>query len=129
MFKLSTARWLTVCSCDQPAWLDSDVLLAITTISFDIAALEMFLPLITGAKLVLAIRYEALDGRNCRKLTESGATVMQATPSTWKLLLDAGWHGSASFKVLCGGESFDLVELARSVIGGRRFALESLWSE
>ncbi len=97
---------------------DSDVFLAVTTISFDIAALEMFLPLMTGAKLVLAMRFEAIDedALHCR-LTESAATVMQATPSTWKLLLDTGWHGSESFKVLCGGEALSR-ELASQLLKG-----------
>jgi amino acid adenylation domain-containing protein len=85
--------------------IERDVFLALTTISFDIAALELFLPLTTGAKLVLASRDEALDGRRLLgRLTECGATAMQATPSAWKLLVDAGWNGSKGFQSLCGGE-------------------------
>jgi len=84
---------------------ENDVFLALTTISFDIAALELFLPLTTGAKLVLASRDEALDGRQLLdRLSECGATAMQATPSAWRLLVDAGWRGGEEFKILCGGE-------------------------
>jgi amino acid adenylation domain-containing protein len=82
-----------------------DVFLALTTISFDIAALEHFLPLVTGAQLVLASREEVLDGnRLLDRITVCGGTAMQATPAAWKLLLDSGWRGSAGFKIFCGGE-------------------------
>ena len=85
---------------------EKDIFLALTTISFDIAALELFLPLIAGARVVLASRDEVLDGKRLLdKLTASGATAMQATPSAWRLLLDAEWKGCANFKILCGGES------------------------
>jgi len=85
-----------------------DVLLAVTTLSFDIAALEIFLPLTTGARLVLVSREVAADGvRLAEKLTNSGATTMQATPSTWQMLFDTGWNGSKQFKILCGGEALN----------------------
>ena len=101
-----------------------DVFLALTTISFDIASLEFFLPLITGAKLVLASRDEALDGRQLLdKLTEWGATAMQATPSAWMLLVDAGWRSSPDFKILCGGEVLAR-ELADQLLEGGA----SLWN-
>jgi amino acid adenylation domain-containing protein len=83
-----------------------DTLLAVTTISFDIAALELYLPLIVGARLLLASRDTALDGNKLRRTLESTAiTVMQATPATWRLLLEAGWQGASNFKILCGGEA------------------------
>lgn len=83
-----------------------DTLLAVTTLSFDIAALEIFLPLTTGARLVLVSREMASDGaRLSNKLTSSGATIMQATPTTWRMLFEAGWKGSEHFKILCGGEA------------------------
>ena len=83
-----------------------DVLLAVTTVSFDIAALELYLPLIVGATVVLAGREDALDGRRIvDRLKSSGATVMQSTPSSWKRLVDAGWEGHDDFKILCGGEA------------------------
>ena len=83
----------------QPGLGDSDVLVAVTTLSFDIAVLELFLPLISGARVVLAGRETAGDGEALRGLLEqSAATVMQATPVTWKLLLDAGWRPVRSFQ-------------------------------
>lgn len=85
---------------------ERDSWLAVTTIAFDIASLELLLPLITGAKIVLTKSSEAVDGALLRKrLAISGATVMQATPPTWALLLDAGWQGTNNFKMLCGGEA------------------------
>jgi amino acid adenylation domain-containing protein len=90
----------------QPGLNQDDVLLAVTSLSFDIAGLELYLPLITGARLVLATREETMDGALLlKKLVQSGATAMQATPTTWRLLIAAGWKGPAPFKVLCGGEA------------------------
>lgn len=85
---------------------ESDVFLAVTTISFDIATLELYLPLMTGAKIILAGQDDARDSEQLlEKLTKCGVTAMQATPSTWQLLVDAGWQGNESFKILCGGEA------------------------
>ena len=82
-----------------------DVLLAVTTISFDIAALEIYLPLLFGGTVAVAAREEAGDGSELlHRLRETSATTMQATPSTWDLLIEAGWRGSQTFKILCGGE-------------------------
>jgi amino acid adenylation domain-containing protein len=97
----------------EPGLTKSDVLLAITTLSFDIAALELYLPLIVGALLVLVSREVATDGKQLmEQLRASGATVMQATPATWHMLLVAGWQGSSQLKILCGGEALprDLAE-------------------
>ena len=89
----------------SPGLTAKDTLLAVTTISFDIAALELYLPLTVGARVVLVSRETAMDGHELRAtLAESAATVMQATPVTWQLLLEAGWQGSKDLKVLCGGE-------------------------
>ena len=90
-----------------------DVFLAVTTISFDIAGLELYLPLMVGGQVAVASREAAVDGeRLLKRLTEDSVTAMQATPSTWRLLLDAGWLGSEKFKILCGGDvlSRDLAE-------------------
>jgi amino acid adenylation domain-containing protein len=90
----------------KPGLTENDVLVAVTTISFDIAALELYLPLITGAKLVFASRLTASDGRQLLSLlTRTNATVMQATPITFHLLLEAGWKGTPKFTALCGGEA------------------------
>ena len=83
-----------------------DVWLAVTTISFDIAALELYLPLITGAKLILANRDESVDAvQLLARIRASGATVMQATPSLWQLLFVTGWKRPEKFTILCGGEA------------------------
>ncbi|HVI70367.1 MAG TPA: AMP-binding protein, partial [Pyrinomonadaceae bacterium] len=83
-----------------------DTLLSVTTLSFDIAGLEIFLPLLNGARVVLASRETLLNGSQLARLIESSrATVMQATPATWRLLLEAEWSGSQQLKLLCGGEA------------------------
>jgi amino acid adenylation domain-containing protein len=90
----------------RPGLGAGDVLLAVTTLSFDIAALEIFLPLVTGARLVVAERETAQDGlRLARALDAHGATAMQATPATWRLLVASGWRGRPGLKILCGGEA------------------------
>ena len=104
----------------QPGLTDKDVLLAVTTFSFDIAALELFLPLIAGGKVLLVDREVATDGMSLsRELATSGATVMQATPSTWRMLVEAGWQGNEQLKVLCGGEALppELAEQLRQRCG------------
>ncbi len=83
-----------------------DAWLAVTTISFDIAGLELYLPLITGARMVLASTGESGDSTQLlARLKSSQATIMQATPSLWKLVLESGWKDNNEFKVLCGGEA------------------------
>jgi acyl-coenzyme A synthetase/AMP-(fatty) acid ligase/acyl carrier protein len=82
------------------------VLLAVTTLSFDIAGLELYLPLTVGARIVLATREETADGAQlASKISGANITVMQATPATWRLLLDSGWQGNKSLRVFCGGET------------------------
>jgi len=103
---------------------EDDVLLAVTTLSFDIAALEIFLPLSLGARVEIASREIASDGRLLLKqLTESGITAMQATPATWRLLLESGWQGGGQLKVFCGGEALP-AELADELLEKS----ESLWN-
>jgi amino acid adenylation domain-containing protein len=100
---------------EEPGLGPRDALLAVTTLSFDIAVLELLLPLVVGARTVLASRDEATDGDLLQRLlAESGATVMQATPSSWRLLVEAGWGGGPDFKILCGGEALP-VDLAREL--------------
>jgi amino acid adenylation domain-containing protein len=90
----------------EPGLTEQDVLLAVTTLSSDIAMLELFLPIITGARVVIVSSENALDGdRLLSRLTASGATVMQATPATWRLLLGTAWEGGDRLKILCGGEA------------------------
>ncbi|MFI6174128.1 amino acid adenylation domain-containing protein [Nonomuraea sp. NPDC051191] len=91
---------------ERPGLRDDDVLLAVTSLSFDIAALEVFLPLTVGATVAVAAEREAADGaRLLARLRSSRATVMQATPITWRVLLDAGWRADPELTVLCGGEA------------------------
>jgi len=97
----------------EPGLSSEDTLVAITTLSFDIAALEIFGPLVCGAKLVLASRNQVLDPELLAGLIEnSRATVMQATPSTWRTLVEYGWMGQANLRMWCGGEALppDLAE-------------------
>jgi amino acid adenylation domain-containing protein len=104
---------------EAPGITNSDILLAVTTISFDIAALEIYLPLTVGAKTVLVSREAASDGAQLKEwLVRSGATVMQATPATWRLLLAAGWQGSPGLKILCGGEALPRELAVRLLEGG-----------
>ncbi|HEU5218746.1 MAG TPA: amino acid adenylation domain-containing protein, partial [Gemmatimonadales bacterium] len=89
-----------------PGFTASDVLLSVTTISFDIAGLELWLPLITGGRVDVAPTDALSDGEAlARLISESGATVMQATPATWRLLLEAAWPGNPQLRILCGGEA------------------------
>jgi amino acid adenylation domain-containing protein len=89
---------------ESPGLEARDTLVAVTTLSFDIAALELFLPLLVGARLVVARREEAADGHALDGLLRrSGATVMQATPMTWQLLVEAGWD--QKLRMMCGGEA------------------------
>lgn len=90
----------------SPGLSESDVLVAITTVSFDIAALELLLPLIVGARVVVATENEGRTPNLLLSLlNRTHATVMQATPGAWRALLDEGWTGEPQLKVLCGGEA------------------------
>jgi len=98
----------------QPGITEDDRLLAITTISFDIAGLELYLPLITGAELMICDNESARDGRLLLDLLkEKKITFMQATPSTWRMIIDSGWSERLPVKILCGGEALpkELAEL------------------
>jgi amino acid adenylation domain-containing protein/thioester reductase-like protein len=96
-----------LCSmASRPGCVRADTLLAVTTACFDIAALELFLPLVTGGTVHVAPAGVVGDGAALRELlTDSGATILQATPVTWRLLIDAGWTGDPGLKALCGGEA------------------------
>jgi amino acid adenylation domain-containing protein len=118
----------------EPGLGPADVLVSVTTLSFDISGLEMYLPLMVGARVVVASREDVMDGRQLQALLESEhATVMQATPATWRLLLEAGWTGPR-LKMLCGGEALPQ-ELAAQLIerGGELWNLygpteTTIWS-
>ncbi|MGH9279633.1 MAG: AMP-binding protein, partial [Acidimicrobiales bacterium] len=93
---------------EMPGMGPDDVLVAVTTISFDIAGLELWLPLARGARVVVADRETATDPhRLIALLDHAGATVMQGTPATWRMLVDGGWRGG-HLKALCGGEALSV---------------------
>ncbi|MDB9304385.1 amino acid adenylation domain-containing protein, partial [Nodularia spumigena CS-591/12] len=103
----SLSNFLTAMS-KAPGLTAADNLLAVTTLAFDIAALEIFLPLTVGACLVLVERDVTLDGeRLAQAIAKHQITVMQATPATWRLLIASGWEGKQDLKILCGGEALD----------------------
>ncbi|ARH01092.1 non-ribosomal peptide synthetase [Legionella micdadei] len=100
----------------QLNWQSSDVLLAVTTISFDIAGLELYLPLTTGAQVFLASKEMSIDGEKLAlTMSNKRITAMQATPATWRMLISTGWTGHAGLKALCGGEHMSQ-ELARDLL-------------
>ena len=93
----------------------SDRMLALTTIGFDIAGLELYLPLICGAQTIIANRVSAKDPALLAGLLESHKiTILQATPSTWRILTEGGWCGSVGLKAVCGGEALP-VNLAAQI--------------
>jgi len=100
----------------EPGCSAQDIFLSVTTLSFDIAGLELYLPLLVGARVEIVSRAVAVEGHKLRELFEAiRPTLMQATPATWRLLLDAGWTGSQSLTALCGGEVLS-VDLAKKLL-------------
>ena len=96
----------------RPGITADDRLLAVTTLSFDIAILELLLPLTLGASVVICSRDTLLDGAALADtLTSENITIMQATPGVWRLLVESGWQGKSNLKALTGGENLpgDLV--------------------
>jgi amino acid adenylation domain-containing protein len=115
-FEYSMAREPGICA--------EDVLLAVTTISSDIAGLELYLPLMVGAAIVLASRQETSDARMLINLLQQHhVTILQATPVTWHMLLDSGWEGKRNLKALCGGEALSR-DLAKRLLA----AVGELWN-
>ena len=91
---------------DRPGLDENDVLLAVTTVSFDIAVLELFLPLTCGATVVLADRADAVDAEALAELVEvERVTALQATPATWRMLREIDWRPPRPMVALCGGEA------------------------
>jgi amino acid adenylation domain-containing protein len=90
------------------AFHESASWLAVTTVSFDIAALELLLPLSYGGKVILASEEQARVGRILAGIIHrKKPTVMQATPITWRILLESGWSGAPGLTILCGGDRLD----------------------
>jgi amino acid adenylation domain-containing protein/thioester reductase-like protein len=108
----------------EPGIDSTDTMLALTTISFDIAVLEMYLPLIVGAKIRLISRSLATDPVKLQAiLSESEITIAQATPATWRMVLAVGWPGNPKLKILCGGEA-----LTRTLANQLLDRVSSLWN-
>ncbi|HUS23504.1 MAG TPA: AMP-binding protein, partial [Candidatus Binatia bacterium] len=93
-------------STRAPGLKAGDVYVSVTTIAFDVATMDMFLPLITGAKLVIATEEQTVNAEELLTLLRTQrATAMFATPVTWQFLLAAGWRGEPRLKMICGGEA------------------------
>ncbi len=104
-----------------------DCLLAVTSTSFDIHGLEIFLPLIAGAKIILAIKEWILDPHQLvRILNLYSVNMMQATPATWKMLVSIEWQPSGPFKILCGGEAL-IPSLANSLLSNSNIQLWNMY--
>ncbi|WP_316524143.1 amino acid adenylation domain-containing protein [Kitasatospora brasiliensis] len=89
----------------RPGFDSRDSLLALTTVCFDIAGLELYLPLVRGGTAEVLPAAVAADGFALRERVEQAApTVLQATPTTWQMLIAAGWPGDPALRALCGGE-------------------------
>ncbi len=90
---------------NQPGIDSSDTFFSVTTYSFDISILEFFTPLISGAELYVANK-ETLSNPELiiEKIEQITPTILQATPSFYQMLFNAGWNGNNKLKVLCGGD-------------------------
>ena len=103
---------------------DGDRLLALTTISFDIAALELFMPLMRGGTVCIASTEEASEGRKLwERMTRSEPGVIQATPSRWRMLMEEKQGGEWRFKAICGGEALPM-KIGRAMVK----QVEGLWN-
>ncbi|MFZ1916797.1 MAG: amino acid adenylation domain-containing protein [Terriglobales bacterium] len=101
---------------ETPGITGSDTLLAVTTASFDISFLEFLLPLVAGGQIVMATAEQAADARALKELLrQHDVTVMQATPTTWHMLLENGWEGKSNLRIFCGGEPLT-ADLARQLL-------------
>ena len=106
-----------ICSFwQEPGLSKSDRTLGVAPISFDIASMDMFLPICSGGTLVIASKQDSVDPyRLGRLIDEQQITCMQATPATWRLLVSSGWNGKRNLKMLCGGEAISR-ELAEDLL-------------
>ena len=106
-----------ICSmAKQPGITSDDIILAVTTISFDIAGLEMFLPILNGASIFVASQETSMNpDLLIQRIEDSKATILQATPVTFRMLNSAEWVGSKRLRILCGGEAMPK-ELAYDLI-------------
>ena len=109
---------------DEPGMTADDVVLAITSLSFDPSVLDLILPLIVGATVVLAPAETVIDGGRLAALIESARpTVLQATPVTWNMLFASGWTGLHGLRALCGGEA-----MSRDLADRLLAACDEVWN-
>ncbi|WP_133054629.1 non-ribosomal peptide synthetase, partial [Niastella populi] len=108
----------------QPGISAADRLLAVTTYSFDISVPELLLPLVSGATVIVLRREEVQDAVLLgRRIRETGATLLQCTPSMWQMLLEGGWPGNRQIKALSGGE-----RLSKALAGRLLEKVKELWN-
>ena len=108
----------------QPGMTAGDTICAVTTLSFDIAVLELLLPFTLGATVAIADTATAADGLALAELIDAcGATLVQATPATWRMLLDAGWKGRHGLRIISGGEP-----MTRELADGLLARVAQLWN-
>lgn len=100
-----------------PGFTANDRILAVTTVTFDIAGLELFLPLTVGGSVEVAPYETTIDGEALARRVDQGAcTVLQATPATFRMMIAAGWPARPrGLRVLCGGEAMP-PDLARGLL-------------
>ncbi|AXC11793.1 hypothetical protein ACPOL_2471 [Acidisarcina polymorpha] len=100
------------------------VVLATATIVFDISNLELYVPLTAGATIHLMERHFAGDGPKLIEMIRStSAALVFGTPTSWRLMLEAGWTGSPNLQIITGGEVLPL-SLANTLTGLTR----ALWN-
>ena len=110
---------------DEPGMSGDDCLLAVTSTSFDIHGLELFLPLVTGARLIIATKLQTVDPIALSSIIDNqNVSIMQATPATWKMLMSVDWNVNHPIKLLCGGEALSH-KLARQLLSND---LVELWN-
>ena len=109
---------------DCPGFTENDSVLAITTLSFDIAVLELYLPTVSGGKVVILDSMTAADGTKLAKqIADHDISLLQATPATWRMLIDNQWEGKRDLKVLCGGEP-----MPKDIVGALLERCGELWN-
>ncbi|GAW19803.1 hypothetical protein ANO14919_092940 [Xylariales sp. No.14919] len=121
----AAANFLSSLRKYEPGCNEQDRLLAITTISFDMSALELLLPLLSGATMIIANASAVKDPRELISLMKHHqVTILQATPATWTMLLESGWQGRPRLsKIICGGEP-----LSRQLADRLLTSADSVWN-
>lgn len=106
-----------LCAMQQkPGITAADTILAVTTLSFDISGLDLLLPLTVGGRVAIMSRKASLDPEAIAiAIDRHQATVLQTTPTRWRMLIDAGWPGRKGLRCLCGGEAMSR-ELANMLL-------------